>query len=157
VATITSSIVIQRPVAEVFAFVTDARNNPRWQAQSGLRQTIQEPESPVGVGTRITEVWHFMGRDASSLSEVTAYVPNQRYVRTQVSSSGPIAWGELRVEPVAGGTRLTSSATLRASGLMVVLLPLMARMLHRAHGASQRTLKRLLEAAPVEQPQRTAR
>ena len=67
---VVSSVVIARPVEEVFAFVTDARNNPQWQASSGLRRTEQIPEEPVGVGTRITEVWRFMGIESESVGAV---------------------------------------------------------------------------------------
>lgn len=151
-ATITNSIIVQRPEQEVFAFVTDARNNPQWQSRSGLRQTIQSPDGPVGVGTRVIETWRYMGRDSTSTSEVTAYAPNQRYVRTQIGSSGPIASGEMRVEPVAGGTLLTSSARLRARGLMLLMAPLLARAMRRAHAANLQTLKHLLEAGVAEQP-----
>jgi uncharacterized protein YndB with AHSA1/START domain len=149
---IASSVVVQRPVEEVFAFVTDARNNPQWQAQSGLRQTIQTPDGPVGVGTRVIETWRFLGRDAASISEVTEYVLNRRYVRTQVGSAGPIARGELLVEPVAGGTRLTTTAHLRLRGFLAPAAPLFAGQMRRSHATNLLTLKRLLEARPVERP-----
>jgi hypothetical protein len=153
---ITRSIVVQRPVAVVFAFVADARNNPRWQSRSGLRQTIQTPDGPVRVGTRIIETWRFLGRDAAAISEVTEYVLNQRYVRTQVGSAGPIASGEIRMEPVAGGTCLTTTAHLRLRGFLAPAAPLLAGRMRQSHASNLLTLKHLLEAQPVARSEHAA-
>src|SRR5262245_17816971 len=123
---VTSSIIIQRPIEEVFAFVTDAWNNILWQAKSGLKETRQAPESPVGVGTRITEVWNFMGRTEENVSEVTEYAPYSRYVRSQVSADGPIKRGVITFESVAEGTRWTSVVEVETTGLFDIAEPLLA-------------------------------
>src|SRR5258707_8992962 len=104
--TVTVSGVIRRPVHEVFAFITDARNAPQWQTKSGLQRIQQIPEGPVGVGTRIIEVWKFMGREAEGTSEVTEYEPNTKYARITVGNGGPINRGKTTFESVPGGTRV---------------------------------------------------
>jgi uncharacterized protein YndB with AHSA1/START domain len=111
---ITCSIVIECPVEEVFAFVTDARNNLLWQAASGLREIQQAPEGPPGVGARITEVRSFLGHATENISEVTEYEPNRRYARTQIGGSGPIMRGEFTFEEVAEGTRWLTMIHLQA-------------------------------------------
>ena len=63
-----TSIIINRPIEEVFAYLTDAGNNPQWDL--GLVEVRQTPERPVGVGTRITEVRKFLGRKMETTSEV---------------------------------------------------------------------------------------
>lgn len=42
------SVVINRPIAELFAFFADAENDPRWR--SGVREIKRHGE--LGVGTR---------------------------------------------------------------------------------------------------------
>ena len=148
--TIASSIIVQRPVAEVFAFVTDARNNPLWQASSGLRQIRQEPESPVGVGTRITEAWHFMGRDAETTSEVTAYEPNRTYTRSDIGGGGPIKRGTYTFEPVAEGTRWTSETLIQAGGLFAIAEPLRAGTMRKGIETNMAEAKALLERRVVD-------
>lgn len=86
-ATVSGRIVIQRPVEAVFACLTDARNNSQWQASAGLKETRQMPETPVGVGTRIMEVWQFMGVKTESTSEVIEYEPNRKYTRRLLNVS----------------------------------------------------------------------
>lgn len=143
--TIATSIIIQRPVEEVFAFVTDARNNPLWQAGSGLRETQQLPDGPVGVGTRINEVWNFMGRSTHSTSEVTEFEVNRKYVRSAVGGSGPITRGEYTFEPVAGGTRWSQATTIQAGGLFPIAEPLLAATLKQGFDTNMAAAKALLE------------
>jgi len=143
--TITQSIEIQRPVEEVFAFVTDARNNPRWQSAAGLQQTQQTPEDPVGVGTRITETWRFMGRSSESTSEVTEYEPNKKYTRRLIAGTSPIACGEYTFEPVAQGTRWTFTVTLQTHGFFSIAEQLLASNLKHGMAANLTAAKALLE------------
>ena len=149
-ATITTSIIIQRPVAEVFAFVTDARNNPLWQASSGLRATRQEPDGLVGVGTRITETWHFMGRDSESTSEVTTYEPNHVYTRTTLGDGGPITRGVFTFASVAEGTRWTSTVEIEARGLFAIAEPLLASTMKKGFETNMAEVQTLLEKRVVE-------
>ncbi len=142
--TITSSIIVERPIDEVFAFVTDARNNPLWQAASGLKEIRQEPASPVGVGARITEVRDVMGQRTENSSEVTEYEPHSRYARSQIGSSGPITRGEYTFEEIPAGTRWIAVIHLQADES-----PLAAN-LQRSVGADMATAKALLERRVVE-------
>jgi uncharacterized protein YndB with AHSA1/START domain len=149
-ATISTSITIQRPAEDVFAFVTDARNNPLWQTSSGLRATRQEPDGPVGVGTRITETWHFMGRDSESISEVTTYEPNRVYTRTTLGDGGPITRGDYIFETVAEGTRWTSTVEIEARGLFAIAEPLLASTMKKGFETNMAEAKALLERPVVE-------
>lgn len=142
--TITSSIIVERPIDEVFAFVTDARNNPLWQAASGLKEIRQEPASPVGVGARITEVRDVMGQRTENSSEVTEYEPHSRYARSQIGSSGPITRGEYTFEEIPAGTRWIAVIHLQTDES-----PLAAN-LQRSVGADMAAAKALLERRVVE-------
>lgn len=142
--TITSSIIVERPIDEVFAFVTDARNNPLWQAASGLKEIRQEPASPVGVGARITEVRDVMGQRTENSSEVTEYEPHSRYARSQIGSSGPITRGEYTFEEIPAGTRWIAVIHLQTDES-----PLAAN-LQRSVEADMAAAKALLERRVVE-------
>ena len=54
------TVVIDRPIEEVFAYVTDQTNTPYWQA--GLVEVQRTTAGPIGVGTKHTFVRNFMGR-----------------------------------------------------------------------------------------------
>jgi Polyketide cyclase / dehydrase and lipid transport len=55
-------VVIARPVDEVFAFVSDARNRPSWD-DSVQSEELTSPE-PIGVGSTVRTRMRSMGRDA---------------------------------------------------------------------------------------------
>ncbi len=147
--TVTSSVVIQRPVDEVFAFVTDMRNNLRWQAESGLQRVTVEPDGPVGVGTRITETWRFMGQETVSASEITAYEPGRSLTRRTLTDGAPIKEGVMTVEVDGDGARYSTSVQVQAGGLFAIAEPLLASMMKRSFQENALRLKSLLEGRPA--------
>ncbi len=149
-ATSTVSVVVERPVAEVFAFVTDARNNPLWQSAAGLQESLQLPAGPIGVGTQITEIWHFMGMETQATSEVTAYEPDRRYTRHLLSGSSPVNQGTHVFEPVANGTRWTCTALVQAGVVFSAAERVLAAQLTRAMETSMAEAKALLERRIVD-------
>ncbi|MGE5333304.1 MAG: SRPBCC family protein [Nitrososphaerota archaeon] len=148
--TITTSIVVECPVEEVFAFATDARNNPLWQSTSGLRGARQMPESPVGVGTQITEIWHILGMTAQSTSEVTAYEPGRCYTRHLLSGSGPITQGTHAFDATATGTQWTYTVLVQTDGTWSTTEPVLAAHLKQTMEAGMAKAKALLEQRVVD-------
>ncbi len=98
------SIVIQRPLEDVFTFVANPGNDAQWNAP--IRATRLTSAGPVGVGTTFEHDVEFMGRRFVTTVEITEYVLNQQAcVRTV---GGPLqSWGCRTVAAVDGSTRLT--------------------------------------------------
>ena len=141
---IAESIVIDRPAQEVFAFVSDHTNAPRWQR--GVLDVHRETEGPIGVGTRHTLVRAFMGRRMEASNEFTEYEPN-RLVSFKITADSVAAQGWYIVELAGSGrTKLTSRIEMQPSGLIRLAQPLMAASLSREVVANLSDLKRLLEA-----------
>jgi uncharacterized protein YndB with AHSA1/START domain len=137
------SIVIDRPVAEVFAFVTDQRNTPQWQA--GLVEVQRLTDGAPRVGTQHALVRQFLGRRMEAKNEYLRFEPDR--LVTFKTISGPAVEASYVFEPVAGGTRLTSRVLLRAAGPFAALLqPIMSASLRREMKAALPALKVLLEA-----------
>ena len=139
------SIIIERPIEDVFAFLTDARNNALWQAKAGLQATRQEPEEPVGVGTRITETWQFLGRQTEATREVTEYELNHKCTQRHLWGASPIKEGMLLFEPVAEGTRCTYTALVQAGGVFALAEPVLASTLKKAMATMLAEAKHVLE------------
>lgn len=98
------SVVINRPVPEVFAFVTDPANNAKWQ--EGLVESRIVSPGAMDVGSQITDVRKFLGRDMESKLEVTVFEPNKRFVQKVIS--GPIPFEIIQTfDPSVNGTKLT--------------------------------------------------
>ena len=72
---IETSMVINRPIEEVFAFLTNPENDLVWR--SGVLESEQTSDGPMGVGTTARSVEQFLGRRIESTVEFTAYEPNK--------------------------------------------------------------------------------
>lgn len=147
---IESRIDIERPAGEVFAFVADQTNAPRWQR--GLAEVRRVTEGPVGVGTEHVFVRRFAGRRIDSRNRFTRFEPG-RFVEFEIPQGWITGTASYRVDPnPAGGCQLTSRMDFRVGGPLAVAAPLLARLLARDSRADEAVLKRLLESAENPQP-----
>jgi polyketide cyclase/dehydrase/lipid transport protein len=76
VSKIERSIVIDRPVGEVFNFVHDPRNDASWQTT--LIESTQVDDGPLRVGTQIRERRRFLGIQVEMTKEITEFEPTRR-------------------------------------------------------------------------------
>jgi len=121
------SVVINRPIEEVFAFVTDTEKQTEWNGE--LVESKKTSDDPRGVGTTFTGVVKFLGRRIEATNEVTEYEVNRK-MGTKVT--GPMsAVGSHTFESVEGGTRLTFVVEANTSGVLKFADPLIARMFKR--------------------------
>jgi len=138
-----ASVVINRPVEEVFAYMTDVGNWPLWH--SGMLEAEQTSEGPVGVGTTCRGVNQFLGRRMEWASEITEYEPNRKMKQKLIS--GPMSIEQsLTFEPVEGGTGLTLAGEGEFGGLFRLAEPIVIRTGQRQMEGSLATLKDILEA-----------
>ena len=72
------SIVINRPVDDVFEYMNDVRRELEWQPQ--LIEAEQSPAGPTAVGSRRRYVSEFMGKRLVNTYVVKIYEPNDRLV-----------------------------------------------------------------------------
>lgn len=137
------SIVIGRPAPEVFAYVSDQTNAPRWQR--GLLDVRRTTDGPIGIGSRHTVVRKFIGRTLELSNEYTRYEPGT-LVAFDWSGAMP-GHASYVVEPAGSHrTRLTSRIEVRAAGMFRLAEPLISVSLGGEVHANLRTLKALLEA-----------
>ena len=129
------TVVIDRPVDEVFAFFTDPSNELQW------RQHVKEiaPEGPIAVGSRIHQVVKGPGgRGIPADVEVTAYETPNRYAFRVVA--GPVRpVGEFRFAADGEGTSVSLSLSADLTGIKKLL---MSRSVQRAMDGEVRALDR---------------
>lgn len=138
------SVTIDRPVPEVFAFVSDPSNDPKWRFD--VLESGQTSPGHTQVGSRIRSVVKFMGRRDTEF-EVTGFEPS-RLVEFQAPSRMPMGL-EPRItylfESEDGGTRFTRRVEMEPTGAFRIMGPLMAAMSRRYNTRHLRDLKELLE------------
>jgi uncharacterized protein YndB with AHSA1/START domain len=143
------SVTINRPVEEVFDYVTDTANDPAWHTD--ILEARHASDGPVATGTR----WHlrikpFMGISEGD-QEVVAFEPNRTEVMRGVAGPMNVTVTYL-FEPADGGTRFTRRVQIKMSGIMRLMEPFMqwvdAPKRNRRFVAN---LKRVLEEKPARQ------
>jgi uncharacterized membrane protein len=134
---------IERPVQEVFAYVTDLERLPDWQETTV--SVTQETDGPMRAGTRLREVRRGpFGRRVESLVEVSRYEPDRAFDLRIVD--GPLAIdGAHRFSGANGHTRIDFEASGELPRALRPATPLVARLMRRQFGAYYRRLKENLE------------
>jgi uncharacterized membrane protein len=133
---------IGRPSDEVFDFISDFENNPKWQ--SGQLEARFTSEGPLRVGSTYDQVAKFLGRRIVSTFQVLEYEPNRRVKASSVSGSFPITFTRT-VEPREDGAEVTAVIEGDASGFFKLAEPLLARMVQRSVDSDYQNLKRIME------------
>lgn len=135
-------VVIERPVSEVFGYVTDVRNLPDWQGSA--EEAEWEGTGPVGRGSRMRERRTIMGRSLETRFEVTAFEPDRRF--DFEAAGGPLP---LRVrhefEPDSGRTRLHVVVEAEPGGLFKFAGRMAAKQAERQFRRDFQRLKEILE------------
>jgi hypothetical protein len=141
---VNAGTVVNRPAADVFAFVSDFENNPKWQG--GMRQCRWTSRTPDVVGSTYDQVAHFLGRDVVSSFVVVEYEPGHRVKIT--STSGPFPITETRtVDPNGPATtRVSALVEGNAGGFFRIAGPLLRLMVQRSVRRDYERLHGLLES-----------
>lgn len=143
------SIVIRRPVAEVFAYATSAESHLRWVP--GIREAAFLDSEPLHPGSRWRVTVAFGGINVDTVNEVVDLIPDRRFAWHSVSgavrSSGcysftPVGEHATRFEYV-----FVSEDRVAAVGAFA--LPVAMRLLRREIRNRLAGIKAALEAGEV--------
>jgi len=136
-------IIINRPIEEVFDFCADERNEPRYNPR--MTHVEQTSSGPIGLGSQFRAETRTMGRMVAMTIEWTAYERPSR-LASWTRLSGMDIRGDLRFEPVAGGTRMRWAWDLKPHGGLKFMGPMITLMGRRQERTIWTSLKRVLEA-----------
>jgi hypothetical protein len=135
------SIVINKPVDEVFNFVIAEGNYVKWQA--GVQEVI-EGGSRNTVGSQFTEVRKFMGQEMRTTLELTDFKPNVLWAAKVVK--GPVPYTvNMTFEGTEGGTRVTTCVDGEPKGFFKLAENMVAGQLEKSLTEDQQRLKGILE------------
>lgn len=133
------SINIDRPVPEVFEYVTNPANIPQWATY--IQEASHSPPGPIGVGTEIKQ--KVRGREVRWL--VTAFEPDSlcKYEADYWYASN--AEVTFRVEAIDGGTRFTVHDKGQRKGFMRLFGPILDWNDYRVRKQQMATIKEIIE------------
>ena len=117
-------VVINRPIQEVFAFVTDHSNDKLWKPFVAESRKIST--GPIGVGTCFEIVTVAWGYRRAGEVEILKYEPARSFVYRGNDKLFPFI-GQLWFSSVPSGTHIEGHVEFQAQGLWKIpaLLPLL--------------------------------
>ncbi len=136
------TIVIERPVEDVFAVLTDVSKTPAWTP--GLTGVRRDGDGPLQVGQALTFAGSFLGRGYESAAAVTEFVANERFASK--TTSGPFYLEiDSRLEPVANGTRMATVYRGESHGFFKIAESIVTRLARKQFETAAVNLKALME------------
>jgi len=137
-----ADLTVNRPVDRVFAWLTTAENQAKFD-KSSLKMEALTP----GIwrkGMQFREVRDLGGRQTEVLSEIAELEPNRSFIIR--SKTGPGWLGIWSFEPEGAGTRLRWTGQLTMTGFARLFEPLIGRQMRSQIDQQFANLPRLIES-----------
>jgi len=144
---IDESIVINRPIEEVWTYLTDFFNAPRVSG-SGIIGLRQGSPGPLGVGSTLRGRRVVLGFETRNNFQVTEWDPPHALATTAEGRPFRSLVSRLTLESTADGTRLVMSVDFELQPAMKLLWPFVGPFMRRRLHASFPHSKALIEAKP---------
>jgi carbon monoxide dehydrogenase subunit G len=141
---ISGTAVLPASPAEVYAFIADPANVPRWQ--SNVIASERTSPAPTVTGSTGRIVFEVMGQRVTADTTIREAVQDRRMVIAS-SVSGMSVVGSLDLAPADGGTRVTYSSEIKAESIwMAPLERMVADVAEKDLAPSLERLKAALQA-----------
>jgi uncharacterized protein YndB with AHSA1/START domain len=139
---IQDSIIIERPVEDVFAYVSNVNHLPEW---AGTTIEVKDaPAGPLRDGATFADVGKFLGRRIDTPFRATVEAPH-RLVYRSTGGLVPHDW-TYTFEPLEDSTRMTLAVEGEPGGFFRLATPLLERALRRQMSKDLASLKRVIES-----------
>jgi hypothetical protein len=135
-------VLVQRPRADVAAFMFDPKNDALWT--TGVVECRPLTDGPLRAGSRVERVTKFLGRTFGYQYEVVS-ADAESFVEMRVDEPFPMRI-RYELEDRPRGTLARIRAQGDASGFFRLASPLLGRMVRRNITNDLETLKEYLEA-----------
>ena len=137
---------IDRPVGEVFAFLADGENDPKFSPR--VLEIAKTTDGPPGVGTVYASTVKDAGMKTKREFKITEFAPPSRIRWTELSKNLVTApEGGYDLTPEDEGTRLTVHNELEGHGIGKLLVGLAARAAQKDADAFAARIKQAVEAS----------
>ncbi|GEM_PF-826863 len=142
----TKSVFINRSQQDVFEFLSNPANMPKWQSAVELAEWTSEGNP--GVGSTYKAVVKMPGGKSENIFEITHWDPPNRYNYKSVKFSipGSIKSSFTLAPKENNSCQLTFEAQLEAAGILKIAESMLGKQAEKGEGNTIETLKQLLEA-----------
>jgi uncharacterized protein YndB with AHSA1/START domain len=141
-----ATVVVDRPIEEVFAFLADGTNDPKFSPR--VLEIAKATDGPPGVGTVYASTVKDAGVKTKREFELTEFVPPTRIRWTERSKNLVTApEGGYDLAPEGPGTRVTIHNVLEGHGFGKLIAPMALRSARRGADDFGKAIKAAVEAS----------
>ena len=137
-----ATVVIDRPIEEVFAFLADGENDPKFSPR--VLEIAKTTDGPPGVGTVYASTVKDAGMKTKREFKLTQFEPPTR-IRWAETSENLVTAADLATEGT--GTRVTIYNVLEGHGVGKLIAPLALRSSRKGADDFGNAIKRAVEAS----------
>jgi len=137
-----NSVTINRPVADVYAYLLEGANNPKWRP--GVLDIARDPSAPAGLGAVYKQWLKGPGGRIDGDYKITQLQPNQ-LIEFQVIAGPARPTGIYRFEPAGSGTKVTFVLDFQPKGLAKLMDGMIGKTMQSEVGMLS-NLKTVLES-----------
>lgn len=137
------SVSINRSVSEVFSYVADFRNAPKWQ---GDVEEVFLSDSSLRVGVMVTQTrkTRLLGWRLDLNADIITYQPNKLIEYKGILGRFPIH-GEISFSSSRGVTEVSEALNIRMGFLYGIYSPFLAGTMRRRTNVALQSLKTMME------------
>jgi Polyketide cyclase / dehydrase and lipid transport len=140
---VSSEIVIRRSRNDVAAYSANPDNAPAWYVN--IKSVEWKTPPPLQVGSKITFVAHFLGRQLKYTYEIIEFTPGERLVMRTAEGPFPMETIYTWKSTADGNTHMTLRNRGDPAGFASLASPLMSLAMRRANRNDLARLRQLLE------------
>lgn len=141
-----STIVINRPIEDVFAVLTNVENTGKWFPGNVQEWWTSPPPHGVGSTRRARVKMGFVTTENDAVA--TVYEPPNRAVMKGMSKNAPFE-AELTFATVEGGTQVDANIEMLMRGPAKLFGPMFIRWYGKSWDQGMVNLKRMMEAGEL--------
>jgi uncharacterized protein YndB with AHSA1/START domain len=142
---VTAAVEINRPIDQVFAYVSNVENWPQWEAN--FKEAHRASGTGNGVGTTYECMMMVPGQKVRATLKITEYEANRKISFEADKPTMAKPKGSATFESTGTGTRITFLPRPEFSGPFKLLEPLFARLIKTQNEANMNRLKSVLESS----------
>jgi carbon monoxide dehydrogenase subunit G len=137
------STLVDRPMLDVFTFLSNPLNLPKWQSMVASIEPVL-PDA-VGVGSKYRVAAEMLGRKIDGLMEITTFAPPNKFGFT--NQAGPMQVTVIvALKPVGTGAKIALHAEGNPGGVFKLAEGVLAGQVKSQMEANLARLKAVLEA-----------
>jgi uncharacterized membrane protein len=136
------SVIIKKPVTEVYAYTQNIENSTKWEGD--VISVRMEEGSDNVVGSRFTEVHKFISQEMKTTMEINPINENVKWAAKVIK--GPVPYDVTMIfTPVPEGTKFTISVEGEPKGFFKLADGMVINAMEKSLEADQNHLKKILE------------